>query len=131
MILWCTGGPAIGRAVQFPPPFELAVDGDIYVLVDDGPPEDWRYESSRGSLTRCGRGHGSSVFPLTCGQSHAASVHAVLARERRLRHDVRVRVAQLSGAPPGWLRGAGDLSNVREPVRFNVVLLGVVECVVA
>ena len=44
MLLWCTGGPAVGRAVRFPAPLELAADGGIYVLVDDGPPEGWRYE---------------------------------------------------------------------------------------
>ena len=44
MFLWCTGGPAVGRAAQFAPPSEIAVDGGIYVLVDDGSPEYWRYE---------------------------------------------------------------------------------------
>jgi hypothetical protein len=44
IFVWCAGGPAVGRAVQFPPPLEIAVDGGIYVLVDDGPPEHWRYE---------------------------------------------------------------------------------------
>lgn len=44
MLVWCAGGPAIGRAVRFPPPPELDVDGGTYVLVDDGPPEGWRYD---------------------------------------------------------------------------------------
>ena len=44
MFLWCDGGPALGRAVLFPPPHEVEVDGGLYVLVDDGPPEEWRYE---------------------------------------------------------------------------------------
>ena len=44
MLLWCEGGPSLGRAVHFPPPFEIAVDGGMYVLVDDGPPEAWRYQ---------------------------------------------------------------------------------------
>jgi hypothetical protein len=44
MFLWCAGGPAVGRAVQFPPPLEIAVDGGVYILVDDGPPQHWRYE---------------------------------------------------------------------------------------
>ena len=44
MLLWCDGGPAIGRAAHYPPPLEVAVDGGIYVLVDDGPPEHWHYE---------------------------------------------------------------------------------------
>ncbi len=44
MLVWCSGGPAIGRTVCFPPPPELDADGGIYVLVDDGPPEGWHYE---------------------------------------------------------------------------------------
>ena len=44
MLVWCEGGPSIGRAVRFPPPLDLEADGGIYVLVDDGPPESWRYE---------------------------------------------------------------------------------------
>jgi hypothetical protein len=44
MLVPCDGGPAIGRAVTFPPPLEIDVDGGTYVLVDDGPPEHWRYE---------------------------------------------------------------------------------------
>jgi hypothetical protein len=44
MFVWCDGGPAVGRVVQFPPPLEVEVDGGIYVLVDDGPPEQWRYQ---------------------------------------------------------------------------------------
>jgi hypothetical protein len=43
MLLWCEGGPSIGRAVAFPPPLELEVDGGMYVLVDDGPLERWHY----------------------------------------------------------------------------------------
>ena len=41
MLLWCDGGPSMGRAVFYPPPFEIEVDEGIYVLVDDGPIEDW------------------------------------------------------------------------------------------
>ena len=44
MLVWCEGGPALGRAVRFPLPLELDADGGIYVLVDDGPAECWRYE---------------------------------------------------------------------------------------
>jgi hypothetical protein len=44
MFVWCDGGPAMGRAVLFPPPHEIAVDGGLYVLVGDGSPEQWRYE---------------------------------------------------------------------------------------
>jgi hypothetical protein len=43
MLLWCEGGPSLGRAAVFPPPFEIEVEGGIYVLVDDGPPEQWHY----------------------------------------------------------------------------------------
>ncbi len=44
MLLWCDGGPAISRLARFPPPLEVAVDGGVYVLVDDGPPQQWHYE---------------------------------------------------------------------------------------
>lgn len=44
MFLWCDGGPAIGRAVSYPPPAEIDLDDGIYVLVDDGPVEHWHYE---------------------------------------------------------------------------------------
>lgn len=45
MFLWCSGGgPAIGRAERFPPRPEIDVDGGVYVLVDDGPPEQWHYD---------------------------------------------------------------------------------------
>ena len=44
MLLWCEGGPSLGRAVHFPPPLEIGVEGGMYVLVDDGPPEQWRYQ---------------------------------------------------------------------------------------
>jgi hypothetical protein len=44
MFVWGDGGPAIGRAVLFPPPLEIEVVGGLYVLVDDGPPEHWRYD---------------------------------------------------------------------------------------
>jgi hypothetical protein len=47
MLLWCDGGPAIARAVTFPPPVEVEVDGGVYVLVDDGPVESWHYEFVR------------------------------------------------------------------------------------
>ena len=43
MLLWCDGGPAVGRAEHYPPPLEVVVDGGVYVLVDDGPPEHWHY----------------------------------------------------------------------------------------
>lgn len=34
----------MSRLVTFPPPVEVEVAGGVYVLVDDGPPERWRYE---------------------------------------------------------------------------------------
>ncbi len=43
MLLWCEGGPSIGRATTYPPPLEIAVDGGMYILVDDGPVEEWHY----------------------------------------------------------------------------------------
>ena len=43
MLIWCEGGPSLGRAVHFPPPLEIAVDSGLYVLVDDGPPHSWHY----------------------------------------------------------------------------------------
>jgi hypothetical protein len=44
MFLWCEGGPAVGRTVHYPPHLKIEVEGGIYVLADDGPPEHWRYE---------------------------------------------------------------------------------------
>jgi hypothetical protein len=43
MLLWCEGGPSIGRATTYPPPLEIEVDGGVYVLVDDGPIGEWHY----------------------------------------------------------------------------------------
>ena len=43
MLLWCEGGPSISRLELYPPPLEVPVAGGIYVLVDDGPPQDWHY----------------------------------------------------------------------------------------
>jgi hypothetical protein len=44
MLIWCDGGPSMGRAARFPPPVEIEVEGGMYVLVDDGPPEQWHYD---------------------------------------------------------------------------------------
>ena len=53
MLLWCEGGPNVGRATHYPPPLEIHVDGGTYVLVDDGAPEQWRYISvSDGNAIR-------------------------------------------------------------------------------
>jgi hypothetical protein len=43
MLLWCEGGPSAVRATTYPPPLEIAVDAGMYVLVDDGPVEEWQY----------------------------------------------------------------------------------------
>ena len=49
MLIPCDGGPGIARAVRFPPPLELDVDGGLYVLIDDGPPERWTYRFVPGA----------------------------------------------------------------------------------
>ena len=43
MLLPCEGGPCRSRLVRYPPPFEIEEAGGVYVLVDDGPPEEWSY----------------------------------------------------------------------------------------
>ena len=42
MLLWCTGGPLVARAVVYPPPLESEVASGLYVLVDVGSPVEWR-----------------------------------------------------------------------------------------
>jgi hypothetical protein len=44
MLVPCEGGPSRSRLVRYPPPLEIEENGGTYVLVDDGPPEYWRYE---------------------------------------------------------------------------------------
>lgn len=44
MMIPCRGGPAGWRTATFPPPYEIRVADGHYVLVDDGPPEQWSYE---------------------------------------------------------------------------------------
>ena len=45
MLIPCDGeGPSRSRLVRSPPPLEIEEDTGIYVLVDDGAPEAWRYE---------------------------------------------------------------------------------------
>jgi len=44
MLIPCDGGPCMSRLVRYPPPFEVQERGGMYVLVDDGPPNEWRYE---------------------------------------------------------------------------------------
>ena len=44
MLIPCEGGPSISRLVRYPPPLEIEERGGLYVLVDDGPAELWRYQ---------------------------------------------------------------------------------------
>jgi hypothetical protein len=44
LLIPCDGGPAMSRLVHHPAPLEIEVTGGIYVLVDEGPPETWRYD---------------------------------------------------------------------------------------
>jgi len=43
MLVRCDGGPSASRLVKFPPPLEIPEKSGLYVLVDDGPVEDWFY----------------------------------------------------------------------------------------
>jgi hypothetical protein len=43
MFIRCHGGPSISRLEVFPPPLEIEERGGLYVLQDDGPPEQWSY----------------------------------------------------------------------------------------
>jgi hypothetical protein len=43
MLIGCDGGPSISRLERFPPPLEIEERGGMYVLEDDGPPEQWQY----------------------------------------------------------------------------------------
>ena len=44
MLIPCDGGPCTSRLVLFPPPLEIEERDGVYVLVDDGSPESWRYD---------------------------------------------------------------------------------------
>ena len=44
LFIRCRGGPSYSRLETFPPRLEIEERGGVYVLVDDGPPEAWRYE---------------------------------------------------------------------------------------
>ncbi len=44
MLIPCEGGPSISRLERFPPAAEIPMDDGVYVLVDEGAPEHWRYE---------------------------------------------------------------------------------------
>ncbi len=43
MFIRCEGGPSANRLERFPPPVEIEERGGIYVLVNDGPSEQWSY----------------------------------------------------------------------------------------
>jgi hypothetical protein len=44
MLIRCEGGPSISRLERYPPPLEVEERDGMYVLVDEGPPEQWWYE---------------------------------------------------------------------------------------
>lgn len=44
MLIPCRGGPSTWRTALFPPPVEVEERDGVYVLVDDGPPQQWVYE---------------------------------------------------------------------------------------
>jgi hypothetical protein len=52
MMIRCEGGPTAWRATAFPPPTVIESADGLYVLVDDGPPEDWSYEFVSAPETR-------------------------------------------------------------------------------
>ena len=43
MFIPCEGGPSMSRLERWPPPLEVQETDGLYVLEDDGPPEEWRY----------------------------------------------------------------------------------------
>ena len=44
LFIRCHGGPCLSRLETFPPRVEVQEKGGVYVLVDDGPIEDWAHE---------------------------------------------------------------------------------------
>jgi hypothetical protein len=44
MLIQCVGRHDYSRLVRYPPPLELDEGGGVYVLVDEGPPHEWRYQ---------------------------------------------------------------------------------------
>jgi hypothetical protein len=40
----CENGPAATRLETFPPRLEIEERDGMYVLIDDGPRDDWRYQ---------------------------------------------------------------------------------------
>jgi len=43
MFIPCQGGPSMSRLERYPPPLEVVERDGMYVLEDEGPPEQWRY----------------------------------------------------------------------------------------
>jgi len=43
VLVVCEGGPCTSRLEIYPPRLEIEEHDGIYVLVDDGPREEWRY----------------------------------------------------------------------------------------
>jgi hypothetical protein len=43
LFISCEGGPCISRLETFPPRLEIEESGGVYVLIDVGPREQWRY----------------------------------------------------------------------------------------
>jgi hypothetical protein len=43
MLVACEGGPSTSRLEMFPPRLELVEKDGVYVLVDDGTRDTWRY----------------------------------------------------------------------------------------
>jgi len=43
LFILCEGGPCATRLVKYPPPLEVVEREGLYVLVDDGAVDDWRY----------------------------------------------------------------------------------------
>lgn len=45
MLIPCAGGgPCTSRLENYPPPLEIEERGGMYILVDDGLPDRWRYD---------------------------------------------------------------------------------------
>ena len=40
----CDGGPCTSRLETFPPRLEIVETGGLYVLIDEGPIDDWKYQ---------------------------------------------------------------------------------------
>jgi hypothetical protein len=44
MLIPCQGGPTAWRTASFPPPLEVETEAGVYVLNDDGTPDQWSYD---------------------------------------------------------------------------------------